>query len=429
MKFIIFFVSLFFFQFSVFQFLNQAQADEYHYKDLLIGDRASGLGGAYIALSDDPSGMWYNPAGIMFSFENYFSLSANAYSTTSEVFKSTIAGKDYSYKSSALIPNYFGFIQNFDKYKWGFSIVVPNSDLYDLDDEFLAVSATVGAPKDFHRKFYRQNQTTAFGLAAAGEISKNTTFGISIYGVYHIDKVIDNQLIIYNADAGGVERYYFRNTSQTKSSYSLLPKLGFQIMPTTALSIGFVISKPFHISGNAHSKSYDPKTSGGVPVLPIGDIDNDLNLPSYQNLTAKDLSPLELGLGIAYFPDKSILFTGDFSYHIKDDTYSGFNMVNTWNLAAGAEYFITENTAMRLGLFTNNANTPQVEVGKTNQPTHVDLYGMSASLSFFSAGSAVSFGTNMSSGKGKGQAIGDSTVIHDVVRDNVTVFLTGNYRM
>ena len=54
---------------------------------------------------------------------------------------------------------------------------------------------------------------------------------------------------------------------------------------------------------------------------------------------------------------------------------------------------------------------------------------MSASLSFFSAGSAVSFGTNMSSGKGKGQAIGDSTVIHDVVRDNVTVFLTGNYRM
>ena len=54
-------------------------ADEYHYQDLIVGERAAGLGGAYISIADDPSGIYHNPAGIIYSFENYFSLSANAY--------------------------------------------------------------------------------------------------------------------------------------------------------------------------------------------------------------------------------------------------------------------------------------------------------------------------------------------------------------
>ena len=51
---------------------TMAFADDYHYVNLLVGNRASGLGGAYTALSDDPAGCFYNPAGISFAASNNY---------------------------------------------------------------------------------------------------------------------------------------------------------------------------------------------------------------------------------------------------------------------------------------------------------------------------------------------------------------------
>ncbi len=144
-----------------------AHADDYHYREALIGERAAGMGGAYIAVADDPSGMWYNPAGIMFSFENYFSLSANVYTQTTEIYRSTIAGQDYTYSSQGLVPSFFGFTQNFGKSKWGFAMVVFNDDRIDQNDVISNVSTTVGGPSSFTRKFFRQNTSTAIGFAYA----------------------------------------------------------------------------------------------------------------------------------------------------------------------------------------------------------------------------------------------------------------------
>lgn len=46
------------------------QADVFHYSNLLIGDRAIGFGGAYTAIADDASGVYYNPAGLGFALTN-----------------------------------------------------------------------------------------------------------------------------------------------------------------------------------------------------------------------------------------------------------------------------------------------------------------------------------------------------------------------
>ncbi|MDY7035416.1 MAG: aromatic hydrocarbon degradation protein, partial [Thermodesulfobacteriota bacterium] len=43
-------------------FVSDAFADDYHYVNMLVGDRATGLGGAYTAVSDDPAGCFFNPA-------------------------------------------------------------------------------------------------------------------------------------------------------------------------------------------------------------------------------------------------------------------------------------------------------------------------------------------------------------------------------
>ena len=41
-------------------------ADIHHYNDLILGERASGMAGAYSAVADDPSGAYYNPAGLAY---------------------------------------------------------------------------------------------------------------------------------------------------------------------------------------------------------------------------------------------------------------------------------------------------------------------------------------------------------------------------
>lgn len=44
---------------------SSAKADDTHYQDIVVGGRALTLGGAYTALSNDSSGLYYNPAGLV----------------------------------------------------------------------------------------------------------------------------------------------------------------------------------------------------------------------------------------------------------------------------------------------------------------------------------------------------------------------------
>ena len=56
-----------------------ARADDTHYHDYPIGGRAVGLGGAFVALASDPSGLYYNPAGIVDSRHHSVQISTNLY--------------------------------------------------------------------------------------------------------------------------------------------------------------------------------------------------------------------------------------------------------------------------------------------------------------------------------------------------------------
>lgn len=405
-------------------------ADDYHYKDVIVGERASGLGGSFIAISDDPSGLWYNPAGIIFSVENYFSLSANAYNETSEVYKNVFKGENYTYKSKGLIPNFFGFSQTFKEYKWGFSIVVPKSDLLDQDDEVTDISSTAGEAKALTRKFFRQNTVTGLGFGGASKVKDGLTIGISLFILQRDEKIIDNQLVEFNSDASNNERFYFINKSYSKKTYSLYPKLGLQYMPTNELSIGATISKNQHISGEKKNRTYENATNSttGKPTNFQYKLDQDLKKGN-TTTSAFELSPLEIGLGVAYFPTKFLMITSDLNYYSADSDFKEFKTVDTINLSVGTEYFLSEKKALRLGFYTNNANTSKLSSTSTDQAPNVDMYGLTASMSLFSSGSALSFGTLYSRGAGKGQAIGGVTAQQDISRDSVTVYFTGSYQM
>lgn len=58
---------------------GEAHADDLRYGDLPLGGRAVGLGGAFTALANDPSGMHYNPAGLVDITQESVQLGTNFY--------------------------------------------------------------------------------------------------------------------------------------------------------------------------------------------------------------------------------------------------------------------------------------------------------------------------------------------------------------
>jgi len=406
---------------------NAALADDFHYKNILIGERASGMGGAFSAISDDPSGLYHNPAGIVFSQENYFSLSANAFSTTTETYTNVAGGQNYTYKSQSLVPVFFGMTQSLGKHKYGFAVIVPNSELNDQEDTLTNLSQTNGAVNTFRRRFFKQDMTYLAGPGFATELSKKVTIGISIFGVFKTLKAIDHQLMLDNPLSTGT--YFEQYTTQTKTTYGLLPKLGLQFMPTPRISVGLTAAVPYTLSGSGKVTTLkSAEDASGNLVTPNGTFTNDKTLSEAADQGYKIPRALQLSLGTALFFSKTYLLTGQVDY-FGSASSPGLNPQSTLNLSLGQEVYLSDVFALRSGVFTNNANTPAVVVGRTNQLTHVNQLGGTLAGALCKPGSSLTLGLSYAAGTGQGQALGGSTAIQDVSLKTFAVYLTGSYQL
>ena len=89
-------------------FASQLHADDAHYKNMLIGERAATMGGSYVAVSDDSTGCYYNPGGIAYAVGDSLSGSGNVMHQMKTIYYEAIGTKDWVRDSESLLPNYFG---------------------------------------------------------------------------------------------------------------------------------------------------------------------------------------------------------------------------------------------------------------------------------------------------------------------------------
>lgn len=132
-----------------------ARADLFHYNNLLIGDRAIGLGGAYTAIADDSAGVYYNPAGIAFAGSNDVSGSANAFVQKSQVYKKAIGNENFTETTGGSVPSFFGGLQKLDTVMRGlvfaFGVYFTDSELKNqntLIDKDINLGAVSGIRVD-----------------------------------------------------------------------------------------------------------------------------------------------------------------------------------------------------------------------------------------------------------------------------------------
>lgn len=437
-----------------------AMADVFHNSNLLVGDRAVGLGGAFCAISDDASGVYYNPAGLAFAISSDVSGSANAYYRRSVVYKKTLGTNDFEEHSEGLAPSFFGGLQKMDAIldglTVGFALYSPDNESKSQNDLFVSPTSTI---KRFHRTATVRASTLHFGVAAAKMIGTRFSIGLTVRYVavdeltqsYQDAQIYIGQERLKTRDPakGNIARLTTINIRELVQSKNVEPVLGFQFAAAPTFSIGLAVRVPFVISENYENAQdiqavhlFDDNT-----LATVSDVDVDASRNSdvarlgtsgrinSNEKHSKSLNGLAKGVraGIAWFPSNRFVWSLDADYSFAVEGGSEFfqaqyNRGAIINVATGAEYFILPTFLTRVGLFSNRDARPVVnssEVAK--QIEHIDYYGGSAVVGLAQENSQINAGVVYQKGFGKAQKTGSQDAVQEIDASLATLVFSASH--
>lgn len=420
----------------IFFTLSTAFADQYHYNEVLIGNRASGLSGAYVAIADDPSGLFYNPSGIVYSSSTNVTANMNAfrYGRTKYVAAlTTAAGQnvDWIRTSSALVPSFFGITQPLGPGTIGFSYAITDSVLENQGQTFNDIRQ---AGTTYTINFNNQDTTNNVGPSYAIAIGEKFSIGLTVYAYFRNKERIFNQ--IYQLAADGqtnnattpVEQrpFFISNQYFSLDEYGVKPIFGMSYTPFSKLSLGLTFTQTYLLVSDANvqyseasnicndaTKTFQERCSNSNPTS---------FLLSQENGTQGRTFPWQVNFGAAYFYSNKLLLTSSVW------VYEAINLTPQplINVAGALEYYITGKIALRMGVYTNMSNTPELIPNATNIfNEHIDVIGGTMSLTHFTRSSAISIGGAGNYGKGRAQITG-STNIQDVEYIGLSIFLSAS---
>ncbi|MBI2602644.1 MAG: hypothetical protein HYW48_06285 [Deltaproteobacteria bacterium] len=445
--------------------------DQFHYNNFLIGDRAIGMGGAYAGVSDDASGIFYNPGGLAYALTNDVSGSANAFYTRRVVYKEAVGGEDFTERSGGSLPSFFGGLQKLDHVARGlvfaFGIYIPDSEQKDQDDTIKNINlgslgqCPSGAQADrgslvldrFHRTVNQRASTFFIGAAAGIRVMRRLSIGIGLNYV-GVDELVQEYQDVKQSQAqcgsdGSAIPYTTtrsQNIRQRLAGSGVQPVLGLQMPVMDRLSAGATIKLGTYLAQSFEQTVENRSTGldaddqapvdaaeGGTVATTKTSLISQLNSVSVSDKPLGTM-PLSARAGLAFFASTRLLMTLDTIYNgaVTDAAQipgvgTVYDKDGVLDFAFGAEYYMTPSIPLRLGLFTNNDARPKVEENKTGQRDHIDYNGASAFLAWVQPNSQIGLGMIYQLGKGKAQKLADSLVIQDVEAESTTIAFSATH--
>ncbi len=391
-----------------------------------VGDRAVGMGGAYVALADDLSALWYNPAGLVHIPGSVFTASASAYQVRAERIPRFMdfeapngkTAADFKSRSINVFPStlIYGLRLGDEGLRHAFAggVLLPKSDrafgrvVFQTEESKLQRSFDTGGwVQDYHAGPGYAVGTTALS-AGVGALLRlhDREYGYNLFQ----DALVPGQPRFITA------RVY----SEQYQDLSLLPMLGVQWRPTSWLQLGLVGVLPA-VKLWGQMESARVVTAAGVPKEGAPDAHVQIHEKNTTGTVLK--TPLRALLGIGLLPAKwlalelTLEYSGALEPHfdrqenLRGSTEIEHTLVQKeagLDFRLGGEVRLSDSYRVRAGFYTRRAH--HRGFGDKARPVsaagdaYCDVVGLNLGLGVYGEQRRTSYGLNVV--RGKGEALG-----------------------
>ncbi len=377
----------------VFPFNQQAEAAYSNYNSVLLGDRAAGMGGAFTALTDDPSASpFYNPATLILMKGNSLSTTVNLYNkyntAIGEIEDVSVAPQRLNHGYFRSLPSSSSSIIGFKSFSLGLTILVPDYKFY---------SGQVKGTADTTSFLSQVDESLWVGGTFSCRLTENSSFGFSLYyTARNLSRTVNDRLT-----TGGGSGAIITNEIKNLSANSVLPVLGFYHRLSPAWSFGLSYRPPsLPISGEATYYRSNTVTSPYQTTI-----------INRANLRAITKIPARFAIGVARETPGEDTLSFDvqiyegLAYNDLPEIPEGADHVThrpVVNFAVGYEKAVRDWLTLRLGFFSNLSSHPEPDISSPiRQGDHVDMNGFSANFQIKThQNTTFSFGGYYTGGRG-----------------------------
>ncbi len=423
-----------------------------NYQKYIIGERALGMGGAYVAAVNDPIASYYNPGGMSFSGSTMISASQGVYSLDYRHIKDGFIplsldatdAKTLEHKHDLTFPSTLALMIRFGpelyaggpkRHAIGVSVLVPYQDSYTLKAKWEREGPLRDSETYTLSESYRLLWT---GLSYGVRISKEWGLGLSAFlSNYRYKRRLDTSRV---EDMGGLEDescglyrcgyLEFNESALDITVVSLIFRLGALWAPHKNWRFGLTVtppSIPLNDIWLMETKGSMDQTAGAAYVTATGNDYIEYYTDDY-SLDVKGQIPTSFSAGGAFLWKEQVTLDLDVTVHlpvtyeqIHGDPVEERSQENPsanpeWvdkgiirtierkavaNVNLGGEWLIANHWTLRGGVFSDFSSAPDVTYSAKPQLTKVHRFGASLSGGYQARGYDVTVGVTGSFGHGK----------------------------
>jgi len=402
-----------------------ARADDSRYQDYPVGSRATGLGGAFVALSDDPSGIYYNPAGICDTRRLNVSVSASLYGIERQS-QGTIRLGAGTFSIATLndlnvIPGEVGLIKGVGRMDergaaiaYGFDVTVPSFRAYGTD-----------SAEPFQAQTRVMDRTFNVGAGAAARVSDKLNLGLALHYVLRLYETSEDALIQQGDPLNPAVGVYHATGSFQNAN--LVALLGAKYRHSDEWLFGASLGlpgAPLYSGGNVTVQ--DVVSVPGTPnqvIIRRSGVNSRTYVPAMARLGAAWIKPQRWTVSVQI---TGHLGTSYDRFSVPADIAQRLRLQDhierqpVVDLNAGGEYLFNADYSIGLGLFTSRSGAPAFTLNpdgtlaaESSRQSRVSLYGTTVTLGMLGEHSTSFVGVSASYGTGQAAVPNDPTGIVD----------------
>ncbi len=380
---------------------NTCFSDWWHHNSFLVGDRAAGMGGAYSAISNDASGIYYNPGGLGFAADIQLSLSTTNYYTSS-ITQSGYLGKSnsaFTLTDADLLSGLFGgLIKLSTNIPIYIAFGIYNKDYVNLDNEVDSTGDNLISNTKFVQKLFSSENEYAIALAIRAHEMFSLGFSVAFFDIKYSETQTANIVSgpFSNPDNPPNNLYSYENWQFNSVFFARGIEFGLGLLfkPNDYFSFGLSGKYKYILLQEGHTNLNENKVLTDLNFVPIGT--NSYPVTQQVNvITAQEYDkpftylPYMIRGGIAFYPADFQVFSADIIYHSENNADNSFyQLKKVYDFSVGSETKFFDTIGLRLGVFTNNwCGDPNI----SDQFVDINFVGYTFGVAYFNKPASYSF--------------------------------------